>query len=121
MGHDFTEKRKRPRGQSPPAAPIPMAVQAAAAVNPAAAARGVSITVPARGSVGPQAPKQFSREPKARREALAKQLPLQHGRRVAFRQPRDPNKALADVTDEGKGEQWILAVITRCINQDKNR
>ena len=98
-----------------------MAVQAAAAVNPAAAARGVSITVPARGSVGPQAPKQFSREPKARREALAKQLPLQHGRRVAFRQPRDPNKALADVTDEGKGEQWILAVITRCINQDKNR
>lgn len=81
----------------------------------------MSTTVSARNSVGPQAPKQFSREPKARREALAKQLPLQHGRRVAFRQPRDPNKALADITDEGKGEQWILAVVTRCINQDKNR
>ncbi|KAI0702310.1 SGF29 tudor-like domain-containing protein [Cytidiella melzeri] len=115
------EKRnKRPRGQSPAAAPAPLVTQPPA-VAPAAVTRGVSITVPARSSVGPPAPKQFSREPKARREALAKQLPLQHGRRVAFRQPRDPNKALADATDEGKGEQWILAVVTRCINQDKNR
>lgn len=74
----------------------------------------MSITLPAR----PTPPIPFSRDPKARREALAKQLPLQEGRKVAFHPPN--TKAIEDgvVPDEN---QWILAVITKCINQDKNR
>ncbi|KAG2070360.1 hypothetical protein BDR04DRAFT_601851 [Suillus decipiens] len=57
----------------------------------------------------------FTREPKARREAFANQLPLQEGRKVAFRPPAGSRAA---DTDENT---WILAVITKCINQDKNR
>ena len=78
----------------------------------------MSITVPPRGSVGPQTTS-FSREPKARREALADQLPLQEGRKVAFHPP--PNTAKGDGAAVGKDEEWILAVVTKCINQDKNR
>lgn len=61
----------------------------------------------------------FSREPKARREALAKQLPLQEGRKVAFHPPQ--NSKGADGAAGGKDEEWILAVVIGCINQDKNR
>lgn len=108
------EKRaKRPRGHSPqnPSTPAP---PVAAPVT-----RGVSITVPPRNSVGPQQPIPFSREPKARREALAKQLPLQEGRKVAFHPPN--SSKTADSANGGKDEEWILAVVTKCINQDKNR
>jgi len=80
----------------------------------------MSITVPPRNSVGPQLPVPFSREPKARREALAKQLPLQEGRKVAFHPPQNSSKAV-DNAAAGKDEEWILAVVTKCINQDKNR
>jgi len=62
----------------------------------------------------------FSREPKARREALADQLPLKPGRKVAFR----PVSKKGVVGPDGKkedGEEWILASVRRCINQDKNR
>lgn len=107
------EKRnKRPRAHSPSVAP---------AVTPAAAtpSRSMSITVPPRGSVGPQPSIPFSREPKARREALAKQLPLQEGRKVAFHPPTNTSKT--DAATGGKDEEWILAVVTKCINQDKNR
>ncbi|KAI0926963.1 hypothetical protein AcW1_007659 [Taiwanofungus camphoratus] len=111
----LSEKRnKRPRVHSPPAALAP----APAVPNPAA--RPVSITVPPRTSVGPQQPIPFSREPKARREALAKQLPLQEGRKVAFHPPQNASKA-SDGAGNGKDEEWILAVVTKCINQDKNR
>lgn len=69
---------------------------------------------------------------KARREALAHQLPLAKGRRVAFRQP---NKAKGGgsahagannpqppiITGDEEGETWIMAVITECINNDRNR
>lgn len=79
----------------------------------------MSITVPPRGSVGPPPSIPFSREPKARREALAKQLPLQEGRKVAFHPPTNTSKA--DTATGGKDEEWILAVVTKCINQDKNR
>ena len=79
----------------------------------------MSITVPPRGSVGPQQSIPFSREPKARREALAKQLPLREGRRVAFHPPTNTSKG--DGATGGKDEEWILAVVTKCINQDKNR
>jgi len=105
------EKRnKRPRGQSPAASSAP------GTPSIAGASRGVSITLPARNSVGPTASIPFSREPKARREALAKQLPLQEGRKVAFHPP--PSAGSNGETDENT---WILAVVTKCINQDKNR
>lgn len=69
--------------------------------------------------MGPSPAIPFSREPKARREALAKQLPLQEGRKVAFHPPagKTADGSIVD-TDENT---WILAVITKCINQDKNR
>jgi len=60
-----------------------------------------------RGSQGPSA---ATRDPKAKREWLNLQLPLQPGRKVAFRQPNQ--------TD---GETWILAVVKKCIGGDKNK
>ena len=79
----------------------------------------MSITVPPRGSAGPPQEKSFSRDPKARREALGKQLPLLEGRKVAFHPPSNTSKG--DGGGGGKDEEWILAVVTKCINQDKNR
>ncbi|KAI0632097.1 SGF29 tudor-like domain-containing protein [Trametes polyzona] len=108
------KRQKRPRGVSPSA---PAVAGTPAPPNPPS--RGVSITVPPRGSVGPQPSIPFSREPKARREALAKQLPLQEGRKVAFHPPTNTSKS--DGATGGKDEEWILAVVTKCINQDKNR
>ncbi|CAL1713153.1 unnamed protein product [Somion occarium] len=104
------KRQKRPRGSSPPTIitpPTPI-------VHPVS--RGVSITLPPRTSVGPsQVP--FSRDPKARREALARQLPLREKRKVAFHPPK-----AGDSSSSGKdAEEWILAVVNRCINQDKNR
>lgn len=91
-----------------------------AAPNNASLSRGVSITVPpARSSVPPQHIP-FSREPKARREALSRQLPLRPGRKVAFHPPTNTIKAAEGATG-GKDEDWILAVVTKSINQDKNR
>ncbi|PWN33958.1 uncharacterized protein FA14DRAFT_191065 [Meira miltonrushii] len=74
---------------------------------------------------------------KARRETLAHQLPLQKGRKVAFRQPSknkvgpgaanvsarggpggDPSSA-AGMEDDG--ETWIMATVIECINNDRNR
>lgn len=105
------EKRsKRPRAQSPPGVITP---------NPGPS-RGVSITVPPRNSVGPQNQVPLSREPRARREAWARQLPLLPGRKVAFHPPTNTSKA-ADLASSGKDEEWILAVVTKSINQDKNR
>jgi len=107
------EKRKRPRAPSPSAISIP----ATPTMQPSN--RSVSITLPARGSVGPSPAIPFSREPKARREALAKQLPLQEGRKVAFHPPAGkPGDGAATEADENT---WILAMVTKCINQDKNR
>ena len=81
----------------------------------------MSITVPPRGSAGPppQQPPAFSRDPRARREALGAQLPLQEGRKVAFHPPTNTSKN--EGGGGGKDEEWILAVVTKCINQDKNR
>lgn len=85
-----------------------------------AIASGVSrATQAARGSAGPSPVVPFSREPKARREALAKQLPLQEGRKVAFHPPA--GKAADGSNADGDENTWILAVVTKCINQDKNR
>ncbi|KAJ8080563.1 hypothetical protein PM082_017397 [Marasmius tenuissimus] len=99
------KRNKRPRPLSPSTTPAPAPQQSGSS------SRGPSIVVPPRSS-----PMPFSREPKARREALAKQLPLKEGRKVAFHPPPAKNAAAADQED-----QWILAVVTKCINADKNR
>ncbi|KAF5369566.1 hypothetical protein D9758_002686 [Tetrapyrgos nigripes] len=106
--HVATDKRinKRPRAPSPSGTPVPVSQPSN---------RNMSITLPARASVGPS-PVPFSREPKARRAALEKQLPLQEGRKVAFHPP--PNKANGATESD---DNWILAVVTKCINADKNR
>jgi SAGA-associated factor 29 len=105
-----TEKRnKRPRVPSPTAAPV------SAVPTATTNSRSMSITLPARNSVGPSPTIPFSRDPKARREALSKQLPLQEGRKVAFHPP--PGKA-GGADDENT---WILALVTKCIHADKNR
>lgn len=73
-----------------------------------------------RDSVGPTIP--FSRDPKARREALAKQLPLKENRMVAFHQHPKGNGNDPNTNSESQDEtSWILAKITKCIGQDKNR
>ncbi|THH27998.1 hypothetical protein EUX98_g6199 [Antrodiella citrinella] len=108
------KRQKRPRGHSP----VGTATPPTPALNPMS--RGMSITLPARGSVGPQ-PIPFSREPKARREALAPQLPLRSGRKVAFHPPNTSGKVDGATAMNGKDEEWILAVVIQCINQDKNR
>lgn len=101
-----TDKRTKrpPRGQSP-------AVTSTAATP--ALNNSQKITLPARNSVGPGSNIPFPREPKARREAPAAQLPLQEGRKVAFHPPTGPGTN--GPTDE---TTWILAVVT---SQDKNR
>lgn len=87
---------------------------------------------------------------RARREVLAHQLPLQKGRKVAFRQPNknkvgpgaanvppsrasgtggassqgsgtaDSSSASGTAADED-GETWIMATVIECINNDRNR
>jgi hypothetical protein len=115
------EKRiKRPRPPSPSSTPVPPA--------PAIAVPNrVSITLPARNSVGPAPAAAFSRGPKAQREILARQLPLQENRKVAFHQPSGkpsvggkPTGTANANADTGENN-WILAVVVRCLNNDKNR
>ena len=69
--------------------------------------------------MGPSPVIPFSRDPKARREALAKQLPLLEGRKVAFHPP--PGKSGGGGSGDGDENTWILAIVTKCINADKNR
>ncbi|KAG6852788.1 hypothetical protein C0991_009125 [Blastosporella zonata] len=108
------EKRlKRPRAPSPPGTPVAVPL----ATVPSRSS--VSITLPARNSVGPTPPIPFSRDPKSRREALHKQLPLQQGRRVAFHPP--PGKPANGAAADNDENTWILALVTKCINADKNR
>lgn len=104
----ITEKRnKRPRASSPSRGSTPG--------TPSLGSN--KITLPKRDGTIPYIP--FSRDPKARREALADQLPLQEGRKVAFHPPasKTSDGASADVDEN----TWILAVVVECINQDKNR
>lgn len=104
-----TDKRPKrpPRGQSPAVTPTP----ATPALNSLQ-----KITLPARNSAGPGSNVPSSRDLKARKEALAAQLPLQDGRKVAFHPPT--GTGTNGPTEEST---WILAVVTKCINQDKNR
>ncbi|KAF8516827.1 SGF29 tudor-like domain-containing protein [Hysterangium stoloniferum] len=113
------EKRvKRQRLSSPsstPSTPLRMATPPVATAVPPRSASGIPLQ--------PAVP--FSRDPKARREALSPQLPLQANRKVAFHQPPSktgPSHTKGDHgSNEGDPETWILAVVKKCINQDKNR
>ena len=103
------KRAKRHRGSSPlstPGTPIP-ALNGKVAFN-ARPDRD-------RASEGPNGiPYQsYKMEPKARKKFYDKQFPLQEGRKVAFHPPKTPTTA-----DENA---WILAIITRCLNQEKNR
>nr|XP_019013025.1 uncharacterized protein I206_02522 [Kwoniella pini CBS 10737]OCF51806.1 hypothetical protein I206_02522 [Kwoniella pini CBS 10737] len=70
---------------------------------------------------------------KLRKELYFDQLPLQHGRKVAFKLPKSKsndfdidsnnnnNNELNSIGGGGGGEDWILAIIKQCIGQDKMR
>ncbi|KAG6334082.1 hypothetical protein ID866_5014 [Astraeus odoratus] len=105
--HPQEKRNKRPRPPSP--SPTSVAVTSA----------GSRAAQLARGSAGLSPAIPFSREPRARREALFNQLPLQEGRKVAFHPP--PGKTADGSGADGDENTWILAVITKCIQQDRNR
>lgn len=83
--------------------------------------------------------KEYVDPARVRREVLAHQLPLQKGRKVAFRQPnknkvgpgaanvsggsstRGDVSGGANGTGEEDGETWIMATVIECINNDRNR
>lgn len=103
------KRNKRPnRGPSPSSTPTPVGAPPVSGT-----VRGVSITLPPRNSAGTPLAIAVSRE-KSRREGIFRQLPLREGRTIAFHPPPKPIKD-ADQSD------WILAVITRCINSDKHK
>ncbi|KII86869.1 hypothetical protein PLICRDRAFT_143412 [Plicaturopsis crispa FD-325 SS-3] len=102
------EKRnKRPRPPSPTGG-IPTPPPTVRAAPSLAAARASVVPV-----ATPSPLVSNTRDPKSRREALARQLPLQEGRKVAFHPPA------GKPGDEADENTWILAVVTKCI--DKNR
>ncbi|WVQ84369.1 hypothetical protein IAT38_006521 [Cryptococcus sp. DSM 104549] len=101
-------------------------------VSPAPPGLDVNMAVPSplpltAASAGTRPGTPMSREAtgKHRREMYADQLPLQAGRKVAFKLPAI--KAKGDGEDGGGGgggtgsDDWILATVKRCILQDKMR
>ena len=58
---------------------------------------------------------------KQRREMYADQLPLQPGRKVAFKVPGAKHGKEKGGEDDDAESDWILATIQRCILQDKMR
>ncbi|TDL22219.1 hypothetical protein BD410DRAFT_788950 [Rickenella mellea] len=103
------EKRnKRPRGSSPSSTPGTPSIQP---IN------RVTLNVKSdrdRSSEGPaNTPPPFKRDAKARAKYYAKQAPFTDGRKVAFQPPNS--------SGGGDDNTWILAVITRCLNSEKNK
>ncbi|AFR98630.1 SAGA-associated factor 29 [Cryptococcus neoformans C23] len=74
-------------------------------------------------STRPSTPMSREATGKHRRELYADQLPLQPGRKVAFKLPAVKAKGDGDtnVTGGSSGDDWILATVKRCILQDKMR
>lgn len=76
----------------------------------AAAVRANSPLLPSRSGT-PTSRQLTGRE---KRDLISDQLPLQKGRRVLFKQPKDKK-------EEGEEEVWIVGTIVTCIGGDKNR
>jgi len=55
------------------------------------------------------------------RDRYLDQLPLQPGRKVAFKVPVGKSSKDKDGDGEGAESDWILATILRCLSQDKMR
>lgn len=74
-------------------------------------------------STRPSTPMSREATGKHRRELYADQLPLQPGRKVAFKLPAVKAKGDGDTSVNGgsSGDDWILATVKRCILQDKMR
>jgi len=75
------------------------------------------------GSGGSNAGTSQSKSKRASDNYIFAQLPLEPDRKVAFRPPAQKNPAASDAggSGDGEGETWILAVVKRCINPDRNR
>lgn len=64
-------------------------------------------------STGTAAPRKMTA--KNRKQLLSEQLPLQPGRKIAYRQTGKP------APGEPKTEEWILAEILECLDPEKNK
>ncbi|CAK5284191.1 unnamed protein product [Mycena citricolor] len=107
---EIQKRNKRPRPPSPSATPV----SSGSSSVPASANR-VSITLPARSSVGPS-----GRDNKMRRDAQTRQqLPLQQNRKVVFYQPA--GEVIGGEKPIMTESPWILAVVTRSPGGDKSR
>ncbi|KAF7297389.1 SGF29 C-terminal domain-containing protein [Mycena indigotica] len=121
------KRTKRPKIPSPS---LPPAVAPIAPAPTVSVPTRISITVPARASVGPPAaPAPPTRVPKGKKEGILAQLPLLPGRKVAFYPPLGkligpssvkPPASDAPTIDTGENS-WILAVVVRCLSADKTR
>lgn len=89
--------------------PTGLAVATTASAASAASAAG------ATGSMRGGTPMSREATGKIRKELYSDQLPLQPGRRVAFKVP------LGKREEEANGETWILAMVRKCIQMDKMR
>ncbi|ODN74033.1 hypothetical protein L202_07508 [Cryptococcus amylolentus CBS 6039] len=78
--------------------------------------------LPTASAAGTKPSTPMSREAtgKHRRELYADQLPLQPGRKVAFKLPAKSTRDGED-SQGGAGDDWILATVKRCILQDRMR
>ncbi|RSH90860.1 hypothetical protein EHS25_010036 [Saitozyma podzolica] len=109
---DRERDRDRDRRPSLSASPAPQPVTAST--------ESAMTSIPSPMPLLPRGGTPMSREAtgKARKEQYYDQLPLQPGRKVAF---KVPNKGKDKAEDETGEEAWILATIRKCINQDKMR
>ncbi|KAI5122784.1 hypothetical protein M0805_000128 [Coniferiporia weirii] len=104
------KRNKRNRGSSPlsaPATPLPTPINKIT-LNVRSDRDRISESPVAQ----PQQP--FKNDAKARHKFYTKQLPLQEGRKVAFHPPSTGGA-------EADENTWILAVVKRCLNQEKTR
>ena len=103
------KRSKRNRGSSPlstPSTPAPTPVnnKPPASVKPGKSSHNHTL----------QPPQTLKNDAKSRSRPYARQFPLQEHRKVAFRPPSTGG-------NEGDENTWILAVVTRCLNQEKHR
>jgi SAGA-associated factor 29 len=105
-------KRKRRTSLSYSASPAPTPIPNSAE----SALTSIASPLPGRGST----PGSREMVGKQRKEAFMDQLPLQPGRKIAFRQPSDKARGKS-APDEDEEVNWILATIQKCLGMDKMR